>query len=225
MAKQRPQDLKRLPWKKIAAEVYHATSPWGLYTVRSMATTSGKRWEVSYPDGYWAWFGTPAEAKLWAESNAELRAARVSHSTKKHATKKTVAKDFPFTASIRLSGAPAPMQTRDFKHRADAQAWLDQQREIADRRGWGGYNFELTEHGKVKRSRGHSTKLAANYYVTIGTGPEAHADEHRFDKLESARAFAIDASKAFPRRRAMVYRDGGGFDELLGHYEHGKRVA
>lgn len=65
----------------------------------------------------------------------------------------------------------------------------------------------------------------ANYYVTIGTGPEANADEHRFDKLESARAFAIDASKSFPRRRAMVYRDGGGFDELLGHYEHGKRVG
>jgi hypothetical protein len=64
-----------------------------------------------------------------------------------------------------------------------------------------------------------------NYYVTIGEGPEAHADEHRFDKLIEARAFAIDSSKSFPRRRAMVYRDGGGFDELLGHYEHGKRLA
>lgn len=66
---------------------------------------------------------------------------------------------------------------------------------------------------------------ALSYYVMIGEGPKAHAREHRFDKLASARAFALDASKAFPRRRAMVYRDEGGFDELLGHYEHGKRLA
>jgi hypothetical protein len=57
------------------------------------------------------------------------------------------------TASIRLSGAPAAMQTREFKHRADAQAWLDQQREIADRRGWHGYRFELTEQCKINKGR------------------------------------------------------------------------
>lgn len=56
-----------------------------------------------------------------------------------------------FIASIRLEGAPSPMQSREFKHRADAQTWLNQQREIADRRGWGGYKFELTEQYEVKR--------------------------------------------------------------------------
>ena len=57
----------------------------------------------------------------------------------------------PVTASIRLEGAPSAMQTREFKHRADAQAWLDQQREIAERRGWGGYRFEL--HPQKRKAR------------------------------------------------------------------------
>lgn len=56
-----------------------------------------------------------------------------------------------FIASIRLSGAPTAMQTREFKHRADAERWLDQQREIAERRGWGGYTFELTPQHTKKR--------------------------------------------------------------------------
>ncbi len=61
--------------------------------------------------------------------------------------------DGPVTASIRLSGAPTPMQTREFKHRGEAQAWLDQQREIADRRGWGGYRFELTPQASRRPRR------------------------------------------------------------------------
>jgi hypothetical protein len=67
-----------------------------------------------------------------------------------HATRKSPV-EAKFTASIRLSGAPAAMQTREFKHRVDAQTWLDQQREIADRRGWSNYRFELTEQHEVKR--------------------------------------------------------------------------
>lgn len=53
-----------------------------------------------------------------------------------------------FVASIRLDGAPAAMQTREFKQHSDAQRWLDQQREIADRRGWRGYRFELKRKGQ-----------------------------------------------------------------------------
>lgn len=49
------------------------------------------------------------------------------------------------------------MQEREFKHRADAERWLDQQREIADRRGWGGYRFELVERPGIVRSS-HATK-------------------------------------------------------------------
>ncbi|HSX23282.1 MAG TPA: hypothetical protein VLE97_10965 [Gaiellaceae bacterium] len=74
-----------------------------------------------------------------------------AHATR-HATKTDPVKCV-YTASIRLAGAPRPMQTREFKHRADAQAWLDQQREIADRRGWGGYKFELAEKCKIARKR------------------------------------------------------------------------
>lgn len=62
-------------------------------------------------------------------------------------------KDKPPTVvvSIRLSGLPAPMQTREFKRRADSQAWLDQQREIAGRHCWRGYRFELTETCEAER--------------------------------------------------------------------------
>ena len=86
---------------------------------------------------------------------------KTSAGARSHATTKEVT-PAKFTASIRLKGAPAAMQTREFKHRAEAQAWLDQQREIADRRGWGGYVFELTEQGEIKRkgrsgSRSHAT--------------------------------------------------------------------
>jgi hypothetical protein len=58
-----------------------------------------------------------------------------------------------YVASIRLSGAPKAMQTRDFKSRSDAQRWLDQQREIAERRGWGAYRFELAEECEVTKRR------------------------------------------------------------------------
>jgi hypothetical protein len=107
-----------------------------------------------------------AEAEAMAEEQAHEAASRFVgdwnvHVTKglsggrSHATTKQRAKTIEcmVTASIRLSGAPAAMQTREFKHRADAQAWLDQQREIADRRGWHGYRFELTEQCKINKVR------------------------------------------------------------------------
>ena len=67
------------------------------------------------------------------------------------------AEDGPVVASIRLAGAGAPMQTREFKHRADAQTWLDQQRQVADRRGWSGYKFELTN--AERKPRNHAARL------------------------------------------------------------------
>lgn len=83
-----------------------------------------------------------------------LRSSRMNAS-KAHATTKRRANpvECKVTASIRLSGAPAAMQTREFKHRSDAQTWLDQQREIANRRGWGGYKFELTEQCEINKER------------------------------------------------------------------------
>lgn len=76
--------------------------------------------------------------------------ARRSHATTKRRADPVECK---VTASIRLSGAPAAMQTREFKRRSDAQTWLDQQREIADRRGWSSYKFELTERCEINKER------------------------------------------------------------------------
>jgi hypothetical protein len=84
MASTNPQGTLR--WKKIKAGIYHATSPWGLYTIDGNKYAHRKRWMVTYPDDYWALFGTLAEAKLWAENDAETRARRTtasSHSTNK----------------------------------------------------------------------------------------------------------------------------------------------
>ena len=83
-------------------------------------------------------------------SEANASKARRAHAVKKQRANPVECK---VTASIRLSGAPAAMQTREFKHRSDAQTWLDQQREIADRRGWGGYKFELTEQCEINKGR------------------------------------------------------------------------
>lgn len=86
-----------------------------------------------------------------------------------------------FTASIRLEGAPAPMQTRTFKHRAEAQTWLDQQREIADRRGWGGYRFELSELRAPKRGgrSSHATRRGAGVEVDTSVYRRYHGAEPR----------------------------------------------
>lgn len=87
-------------------------------------------------------------------------------------------------ATIRLAGAPAPMQEREFKHRADAERWLDQQREIADRRGWGGYRFELVERPGSVRSA-HATKrtpakqLSREIAEALSKPSSAHPEGYR----------------------------------------------
>ena len=59
-----------LRWKKIAAGVYHATSPWGLYTIDGTGSYGRNRWTVTYPDGDYGMVDALAEAKLWAERGA-----------------------------------------------------------------------------------------------------------------------------------------------------------
>lgn len=64
-----------LRWSKVAAGVYHATSPRGLYTIDG--NNAGRnRWTVTYPDGDYGMCDALAEAKLWAESDAEQRARK-----------------------------------------------------------------------------------------------------------------------------------------------------
>lgn len=65
----------KLKWKKIQAGVYHATSPWGLYTIDGN-NYGRNRWTVTYPDGDYGMVDALAEAKAWAEQNAEDQALR-----------------------------------------------------------------------------------------------------------------------------------------------------
>jgi len=75
-----------LRWKKVAAGVYHATSPWGLYTIDGTGSYGRNRWTVTYPDGDYGMADALAEAMLWAESDAEERTRQrgsAAHATKK----------------------------------------------------------------------------------------------------------------------------------------------
>ncbi len=75
--------MAALRWKKITAGVYHATSPWGLYTIDGN-NYGRNRWTVTYPSGDYGMADALAEAKLWAETDAAERAKRaVTHATKK----------------------------------------------------------------------------------------------------------------------------------------------
>jgi hypothetical protein len=51
-----------LRWKKIAAGVYHATSPWGLYVIDGN-NYGRNRWTVTYPDSDYGMADALAEAK------------------------------------------------------------------------------------------------------------------------------------------------------------------
>jgi hypothetical protein len=65
-----------LTWKKIKAGVYHATSPWGLYTIDG--NNAGRnRWTVTYPGDDYAMADALAEAKGWAEIDARQRSAKI----------------------------------------------------------------------------------------------------------------------------------------------------
>jgi hypothetical protein len=65
----------RLKWRKVKAGVYNAASPWGLYTIDG--TGYGRnRWTVTYPGGDYGMVDALAEAKAWAEQDAEQRRAK-----------------------------------------------------------------------------------------------------------------------------------------------------
>ena len=64
-----------LSWKKIEPGVYHATSPWGLYTIDGRGA-GRNRWTVTYPGGDYGMVDALAEAKLWAAQDAEERSNR-----------------------------------------------------------------------------------------------------------------------------------------------------
>jgi hypothetical protein len=64
-----------LRWKKVRAGFYHATSPWGLYTIDGN-NTGRNRWTVTYPNGDYGMADALAEAKLWAEVHVNERASR-----------------------------------------------------------------------------------------------------------------------------------------------------
>jgi len=59
-----------LRWKKVRAGVYHATSPWGLYTIDGN-NFGRNRWTVTYPGGDYGMADALAEAKLWAQQDAD----------------------------------------------------------------------------------------------------------------------------------------------------------
>lgn len=64
-----------LRWAKVSAGAYHATSPFGLYTING--NNAGRnRWTVTYPDGDYGMCDALAEAKAWAESDVAQRAKR-----------------------------------------------------------------------------------------------------------------------------------------------------
>ena len=65
----------KLSWKKIQAGVYHATSPWGLYTIDGN-NYGRNRWTVTYPSGDYGMTDALAEAKAWAEMDVEERMRR-----------------------------------------------------------------------------------------------------------------------------------------------------
>ncbi|HSX23330.1 MAG TPA: hypothetical protein VLE97_11205 [Gaiellaceae bacterium] len=74
-----------LSWKKIRAGVYHATSPWGLYTIDGEGA-GRNRWTVTYPDSDYGMVDSLAEAKAWAAQDAAERAAKgpaVAHAIKR----------------------------------------------------------------------------------------------------------------------------------------------
>src|SRR5574342_1325144 len=149
--------LTYLPYHEMAP--YKSSSAYGYGSYEACFETrdlAERRLEQLRDEGRIEWAkiyqhveGYPFKRKLvdeWDDTQPSNHARARSRS---HATKKDDPVVCKVVASIRLSGAPARMQTREFKHRADAQRWLDQQREIADRRGWSGYRFELTEKCEV----------------------------------------------------------------------------
>ena len=83
MASSKPKGTLR--WSKLSPGVYHATSPWGLYTIDGN-NYGRNRWTVTYPDYDYAMVDALAEAKLYAEEDAEQRSERSSRSS--HATAK-----------------------------------------------------------------------------------------------------------------------------------------
>jgi hypothetical protein len=66
---------EKLRWKKVRAGVYHATSPWGLYTIDGN-NYGRNRWTVTYPGSDYAMGDALAEAKLWAQQDADTRTQR-----------------------------------------------------------------------------------------------------------------------------------------------------
>lgn len=66
---------EKLRWKKVRAGVYHATSPWGLYTIDGN-NYGRNRWTVTYPGSDYGMADALAEAKLWAQQDADTRAQR-----------------------------------------------------------------------------------------------------------------------------------------------------
>jgi len=65
---------KPLKWRKIGAGVYHAESPWGLYTIDGN-NVGRNRWNITYPGDFSAdgMVDSLAEAKAWAELDASAR--------------------------------------------------------------------------------------------------------------------------------------------------------
>ena len=64
-----------LRWKKVRAGVYHATSPWGLYTIDGSGY-GRNRWTVTYPGADYGMVDSLGEAKAWAQQDANSRVRR-----------------------------------------------------------------------------------------------------------------------------------------------------
>jgi hypothetical protein len=56
-----------------------------------------------------------------------------------------------YLASVRISGAAKALREVAFKSIDAADRWLDQQRAIAKRAGWGGLTFERQEKCRGRR--------------------------------------------------------------------------
>lgn len=68
-----------LRWTKVRSGVYVATSPAGTYHIDGN-NFGRNRWNVMYPDGDYASADALAEAKAWADIDADHRARRAAGS-------------------------------------------------------------------------------------------------------------------------------------------------
>jgi hypothetical protein len=164
-----------LQWKKIKPGVYHATSPWGLYTIDG--TNAGRnRWTVTYPSNDFGMTDALAEAKAWAALDAQTRSPRSSnvHSTQ-------VANWWTKTAPD-VDKVCYPTKTKALK------AFLDTNYEIVQNYGGADYGvspseFDSINHKYDLRGDNAATTIAKAVWAAMPEGKPFCLDRIDVDAL------------------------------------------